>query len=79
MGKARMSKCSLHTKLTLDVIKSVPERDLAAHWKKSVRTLQRWRRDGYGPAYFTIGSTIFYRLDDILAFEETQRTVGVSQ
>ena len=73
-----MSKCSLHPMVNLDVIKSVPERALAAHWGKSVRTLQRWRRDGYGPAYFTIGSTIFYRLDDIVAFEETQRTGGAS-
>lgn len=65
--------------MNLDVIKSVPERVLAVHWGKSVRTLQRWRRDGYGPAYFKIGSTIFYRRDDIVTFEETQRSGGVSQ
>ena len=53
--------------------------DLASHWNKSVRTLQRWNRAGSGPAYIRIGGTIFYRLNDILAFVETQRTCGVSQ
>lgn len=71
-----MSKGSSQTLIAITATQSVHERDLAAHWKKSVRTLQRWRRDGYGPAYFAIGSTIYYRLDDILAFETSNRTGG---
>ena len=49
------------------------EHELAQHWNKAVRTLQRWRRVGCGPAYFRIGQTIYYRPEDILAFEETAR------
>lgn len=26
------------------------DRDLVARWRKSIRTLQRWRAEGYGPA-----------------------------
>ena len=45
------------------------ERILARRWSKSVRTLQRWRRLRYGPPHLQIGVTIFYRIDDITAFE----------
>jgi len=45
------------------------ERELAARWRKSLRTLQRWRAEGYGPAHLRIGGSILYRLEDILAFE----------
>ena len=45
------------------------ERDLAARWHKSIRTLQRWRKEGYGPAYLQIGGTCLYRLGDILDYE----------
>lgn len=52
------------------------DRDLAARWRKSVRTLQRWRAEGYGPASLQIGGTIFYRLEDVLAFEARVRSGG---
>jgi hypothetical protein len=42
---------------------------LAGRWGKSVRTLQRLRVAGEGPPWFAIGRSIFYRLNDILAFE----------
>jgi hypothetical protein len=45
------------------------EQDVADRWQKSVRTLQRWRRDGYGPAYLRIGGTVHYRMRDVLVFE----------
>ena len=31
---------------------------------------------GCGPAYFRIGQTIYYRPEDVLAFEETAREHG---
>lgn len=49
------------------------EVDLAMHWQKSVRTLQRWRAEGYGPAWIAIGGTIRYRWGDVLAFEDRMR------
>jgi hypothetical protein len=51
------------------LLSPISEQDVADRWKKSVRTLQRWRRDGYGPAYLRIGGTIHYRMCDVLAFE----------
>lgn len=53
----------------------VPESVLAKRWRKSVRTLQRWRAEGYGPAHIRIGGSVFYREDDILAFETRMRSV----
>lgn len=52
------------------------ERTLAARYEKTVRTLQRWRADGYGPAYLRIGGSIFYRLEDVESFEARMRQGG---
>lgn len=54
----------------------IRERELAERWKTSRRTLQRWRTEGWGPAYILIGGAIRYRLADILAFEERMRRGG---
>ena len=51
----------------------IPERVLAARWNRSVRTLQRWRAQGYGPAFMLIGASIYYRLEDVLSFEARMR------
>lgn len=51
------------------------ERDLAEHWQVSLRTLQRWRAEGMGPAYILIGGTIRYRMADVLDYE-ARRTIG---
>jgi len=52
------------------------ERALAQRWNKSLRTLQRWRSEGYGPPYIRIGGTVHYRVGDVLAFEDRQRHGG---
>jgi hypothetical protein len=58
----------------------IPERDLAVRWGKSIRTLQRLRRDGHGPAFLRIGGCIYYLAADIEAFEQASRkNVGVAQ
>lgn len=54
----------------------VPERALAQRWNKSVRTLQRWRSEGYGPPYIRIGGTVHYRVMDVFAFEDRRRHCG---
>ena len=46
--------------------------DLAARWKISPRTLERWRWAGQGPRYVKIGGRVVYRLEDIEAFEAKQ-------
>lgn len=45
------------------------ERALAAHWGLSLRTLQRWRAAGTGPAHLRLGGRILYRRSDVRAFE----------
>ncbi|WP_347882304.1 helix-turn-helix domain-containing protein [Jannaschia ovalis] len=45
------------------------ERDLAERWAVSQRTLQRWRAEGYGPAWINIGGSIRYKLATVEAFE----------
>jgi len=52
------------------------EPELAARWKTSRRTLQRWRAECYGPAWLVLGGAIRYRLSDIEAFEDRMRRVG---
>ena len=64
---------------TSDPLALIRQRDLAGRWQKSVRTLQRWRTDGYGPASLQIGGTIMYRVGDILAFEQRQRMGGEAE
>ena len=43
--------------------------ELAARWKISPRTLERWRWTGEGPAFIKIGRRVVYRLEDVEAYE----------
>lgn len=54
------------------------ERALAKRWKKSIRTLQRWRAVGYGPDYIQIGGSVRYAFEDVVAFETRQRRTARS-
>ena len=55
---------------------TLTEKDLAARWKKSTRTLQMWRAKDAGPGFICIGKrSIFYRLDVVEAYEKAH-TVG---
>ena len=56
--------------------KLVPELALALRYGKTVRTLQRWRAAGYGPAHLRIGASIFYRSEDVATFEISMRDGG---
>lgn len=55
------------------------ERELAEYWKISLRTLQRWRAEGFGPDYILIGGTIRYRMVDILDYEARHTIDGEGQ
>lgn len=47
------------------------ERELAARWKLTIRTLQGWRSKGIGPRYVRLGErSIFYRSEDVEAYEK---------
>lgn len=43
--------------------------ELAARWKISHRTLERWRWAQEGPRYLKLGGRVIYRLSDVEAFE----------
>ncbi len=49
------------------------QRDLEARWQISGRTLERWRSEDYGPAWYVLGGSIRYRRADIEEFELRQR------
>lgn len=55
------------------------EDELAQRWKKSTRTLQRYRADGTGPAWIRIGGSVLYRLSDVMAFEDAARVGGQAE
>ncbi|WP_272011131.1 helix-turn-helix transcriptional regulator [Roseovarius sp. ZX-A-9] len=50
------------------------QRELAARWRVSGRTLERWRAQRFGPAWITIGGSIRYRMSDVLAWEAAHLT-----
>lgn len=49
------------------------QHDLEARWQISGRTLERWRTEDYGPAWYVLGGSIRYRWADVEAFELRQR------
>ena len=53
-------------------IRHLRQRELAARWNISHRTLERWRWTGEGPHFVKLGGRVVYRLDDIEAFERAQ-------
>ncbi|WP_058249000.1 helix-turn-helix transcriptional regulator [Tropicibacter naphthalenivorans] len=46
--------------------------ELAARWRISPRTLERWRWIGDGPRFMKLGGRVIYRLEDVLAFENQE-------
>ena len=46
--------------------------ELAAYWRISPRTLERWRCTGNGPRFLKLGSRVVYRIADIEAFEASR-------
>ena len=40
---------------------------------QSVRTLQKWRVTGYGPAFFKIGRSVRYKVLELDAWIESRR------
>ncbi len=43
--------------------------ELAARWRISPRTLERWRCVGEGPSYMKLGGRVIYRTEDVEEFE----------
>ena len=47
--------------------------ELSRRWSISPRTLERWRWLKQGPDYLKLGARVLYRLEDVEAFEATNR------
>jgi predicted site-specific integrase-resolvase len=60
-------------------IKHMNQVELAARWKISPRTLERWRWTGEGPCYLKIGGRVVYRLEDVEAFEQSQLRASTAE
>jgi len=52
--------------------KHLRQKDLAARWHISPRTLERWRWMGGGPRFLKVGGRVVYRLEDVEAYERAQ-------
>ena len=57
----------------------VKEGEAACILCQSVRTLQKWRVTGSGPAYFKIGSSVRYSRAEIVAWCNARRCQHTSQ
>ncbi len=53
--------------------------ELAARWKISPRTLERWRWIGDGPRFLKIGGRVIYRIEDVEAFERAALSAAGEQ
>lgn len=60
-------------------IKHLNQVELAARWKISPRTLERWRWSGQGPRYLKIGGRVVYRLEEVEAFEHSQLRASTAE
>ena len=54
-------------------VRHFSQHDLAARWRLSVRTLERWRPQHKGPSFLKLGGRVVYRIEDIEAFEASHR------
>jgi hypothetical protein len=70
-----MSSSRTRSSIRLESRIFMTEAELAARWRHSLRSLQRWRAEGNGPPYLRIGRRIVFRITDVEAFE-ARREVG---
>jgi len=49
------------------------QHELAARWRISPRTLERWRWRKTGPSYVKLGGKVIYAIEDIEAYERRSR------
>lgn len=51
-------------------------KELAARWRRSPRTLERWRAEGRGPAWVTLCGRVLYLRQSVLGFERAALRSG---
>lgn len=55
------------------------ETELAARFRISVKTVQKWRQTTHGPAFIKVGRLVRYRESDIQAWLDAQTRTNTSQ
>jgi hypothetical protein len=63
---------------TLDRDPLLTEAEASKRVKKAPRTLENWRRSGFGPAFIKLGRSVFYRASDLESWVEAQRRTSTS-
>lgn len=48
-------------------------KELAYRWQVVALTLERWRREGSGPQFFRKGRSVFYKIEEIHKYEESEK------
>ncbi len=51
------------------------ESELGKRWGINPKTLQRWRTESRGPAYLKLSKRVTYAMEDIVAYEASQKRV----
>ncbi|MGE0093735.1 helix-turn-helix domain-containing protein [Nocardioides sp.] len=52
--------------------------EVAEYINQSVKTIRKWRRCGYGPAFHKFGRSVRYSYADIKIFEQQNRHINTS-
>ena len=55
------------------------QRELAARWNLSPKTLERWRVLGIGPAFLKLGGRVVYRIEDVEDYEAKHLRASTSE
>ena len=50
----------------------ITTKELAYKWNLTVLTLERWRREGTGPQYSNRGRSVFYNIEEIQKYENSE-------
>jgi phage regulator Rha-like protein len=75
--QAKLKELEAQPELTPEAIGSaLTAKALSERWGISVSALEHWRRRGAGPAYFKLGSSVRYPIEDVKAFEKTLHRAG---
>jgi DNA-binding transcriptional MerR regulator len=59
----------METKAKTDLLTT---QEVADRYGVPLKTVRKWRSDGYGPRGFTVGRYVRYRVQDCIAWEEAQ-------
>ena len=61
--------------MSISPIKLLTQGELANRWHLRPRTLEKWRRLRQGPPYVKVAGRVVYRIEDVEAYEATNRRV----